>query len=111
MKDFLKAVGFVLAVVTAMLLIGGYAGFGGRAIGLASDKAFAPREEAVRRETFEQSKAFQDGVISEIRNMQFEYLHADDAHKPLLADVIKHRAAELPYGSLPPDLHLFINQL
>ena len=33
-------------------------------------KVFAPRTEAMRREVFEQSKAFNQGMVQELQNMQ-----------------------------------------
>ncbi len=37
-------------------------------------KFFAPRQEAVRRQVFETSRAFNQGMVQELQNMQFEYL-------------------------------------
>ena len=72
---------------------------------------FAPKFENVRRQTFEQSKSFRDGSIQELQNMQFEYIKADPAHKKALADVIRHRATEIPADALPQDLYNFIQGL
>lgn len=72
---------------------------------------FAPKFEDVRRETFERSKSFQTGAIQELQNMQFEYLKAAPEHKAALADVIRHRAAEVPADAMPPDLQSFISNL
>lgn len=72
---------------------------------------FFPKFEDVRRETFERSKSFQTGAIQELQNMQFEYLKAAPEHKSALADIIRHRAAEVPSESLPPDLQSFISNL
>ena len=72
---------------------------------------FAPKMEQARRETFEQSKAYTQGQIQELQNMQFEYVGADQAHKAALASIILHRAADFDQNSLPPDLYQFINDL
>ncbi len=72
---------------------------------------WAPREEAVRREVFEQSKAYNQGMIQELQNMQFEYVKADPAHKSALASIILHRAADYDEAKLPPDLRAFIKGL
>jgi len=57
-------------------------------------KIFAPRQEAVRRQVFETSRAFNQGMVQELQNMQFEYLKQKDLEaKSALADVILHRAA------------------
>ena len=76
---------------------------------LALMKVFAPRAEAVRRETFEQSKAYRQGNAQELQNMQFQYEQASPEHKAALASIILHRAADLQ--DLPTDLNAFIEQL
>jgi hypothetical protein len=78
---------------------------------LALQKVFAPAREQVRRDTFEQSKAYRDGVIQELRSMQFEYLRADEKHKAGLANVIRHKLAGFPEDAIPSDLQQFIKEL
>lgn len=72
---------------------------------------FAPKMENVRRNTFEQSKAFNQGMIQELQNMQFQYEQADASHKQALASLILHRAADYDQDRLPPDLYSFIEHL
>jgi hypothetical protein len=43
--------------------------------------------------------------------MQFEYIKADPAHKAALADIIRHRAAEIPADTMPTELQSFISNL
>ena len=71
-------------------------------------KTFAPKYEQVRRETFEQSKAYNQGMVQELQNMQFSYIQADDEHKAALASIIRHRAADYDLDRLPPDLRSFV---
>ena len=72
---------------------------------------FGPKFENVRRNTFEQSKSFRTGAVQELQNMQFEYIKASPEHKAALADVIRHRAAEVPADAMPSDLQSFISNL
>ena len=74
-------------------------------------KIFAPRYEQARREVFEQSKAYNQGMIQELQNMQFQYIQADEAHKGALASIILHRVADFPVDKLPVDLRTFIQKL
>ncbi len=74
-------------------------------------RMFAPQYEQVRRETFEQSKAYRQGSIQELQSMQFQWAQADDAHKVALADLILHRAADFDENVMPNDLRSFIEQL
>lgn len=72
---------------------------------------FAPKQEAVRRQVFEQSKSYNQGMIQELQNMQFEYIKADKPHQDALAGIILHRAADFDEGKLPVDLRQFIQSL
>ncbi len=103
---FRFVVGFVL-VLGVML--------GGVWIATGSDfflyRWLAPRQEAVRRQTFEESKAYNQGMIQEIQNMQFAYFEADAEHKKALASIILHRVADYDVSKFPIDLQQFIEQL
>jgi hypothetical protein len=74
-------------------------------------KVFGPARAEIRRETFEQTKSFRDGVIHELRSMQFTYLKATEDQKPGLASVIKHQAVQLQASAMPKDLADFIATL
>lgn len=74
-------------------------------------KVFAPEYEQVRRETFEESKAYRQGMVQELQNMRFEYVRADPEHKAALAAIILHRAADFPAEVMPPDLRAFVSGL
>jgi len=74
-------------------------------------REFAPRYEQVRRETFEQSKAYTQGQIQELQNMQFEYVKASPEQQAALASIILHRVADFDESRLPVDLRAFVQQL
>jgi hypothetical protein len=76
-------------------------------------KTFAPKYEQVRRDTFEQSKAYNQGMIQELQNMQFEYVKATPEQKQTLASVILHRAADYNMDDprVPVDLRQFVQDL
>lgn len=103
----MKAIGLSILGLTVLI------GLGWLLTGnnLAMTKVFAPKFEAVRRETFEQSKAYQDGVIQELRAYQFEYLKADDAHKAAMGPIIRHKLSGFPSDQLPYDLQQFVSTL
>lgn len=103
----MKYAGFSIVGVVALVALGWI--FAGN--DLAMMKVFAPAKEQVRRETFETSKAYRDGMVQELRAMQFEYMKADDAHKAGMANVIRHRLAGFPEDAIPSDLQTFIKEL
>ena len=72
---------------------------------------FNPKFEDVRRNTFERSKSFRTGAVQELENMRFEYIKAAPEHKKALADIIRHRATEIPIDAMPADLSAFVNTL
>lgn len=72
---------------------------------------FAPKYEQTRRTTFEQSKAYRQGMVQELQNMQFEYLKATPEQQDALASVILHRSADVPADAMPPDLARFVGEL
>lgn len=103
----MKAVGLSVLALVGLIALGWI--FAGN--DLAMMKVFAPAKEQVRRETFEESKAYRDGMVQELRAMQFEYLKADPAHQAGMANVIRHRLAGFPETALPYDLQIFIKEL
>lgn len=72
---------------------------------------FAPKVEAVRRDTFEQSKAYRQGMAQELENMRFQYEQADPKHREALASIIRHRVADLDPSALSPDMRAFVISL
>jgi len=99
-----------------LAIVGGVIGVGAFTWGIAYHDLlftafFAPKYENVRRNTFEQSKSFRTGAVQELQNMQFEYIKASPEHKAALADIIRHRAAEVPADAMPSDLQSFISNL
>ncbi len=76
-------------------------------------KYFGPKYEQQRREIFEQSRAFNQGMVQELQNMQFEYVKAAAQQRDALASIILHRASgyNLNDPIVPADLRGFIDQL
>jgi hypothetical protein len=106
----MKAIGIFFSCVIGLFLLIGL-GFAGQELDLWGHKHYDPKYEDVRRETFEHSKAYNQGMIQELQNMQFEYIKADEAHKDALASIILHRTADYDEASLPDDLRKFVRKL
>jgi len=104
MKTFWSVVGIIVAILVLMWIIQGNDFF--------LYKTFAPKYEQVRRQTFEQTKSYKQGMIQDLQSMQFEIAKtADSAGKNAMAAIMLHRVADFPLDSLPADLHLFIDSL
>lgn len=110
MKEFLNVLGGIAAVV---LLIAALLGLTWVVQGneFFLHRYFAPKMEDVRRETFEHSKAYNQGMVQELQNMQFEYVKAKPEHKDALASIILHRVADYDIEKLPENLRRFVGEL
>jgi len=69
--------------------------------------------EAVRREVFEESRAYNEGVAQELYAGKRQYLNATltAAQRRALGAVLLHQVAGYDTGRLPPDLQAFVRQL
>jgi hypothetical protein len=104
------ALSWIAVVLSAFVLLAVLA-LGGNMLNLWSFQFFAPKYEQARRDTFEQGKAYRDGMAQELRALQIEYIKADDKIKPALSAAIKHKAAGVPDDALPADLALWVRGL
>jgi hypothetical protein len=107
MKEFLSSFLVIILIVVAALGVSWLA--------TGNDfflyKYFAPKRAAVERQVFEETKSYNQGVIQELQNMQFEYIKADKEAKAALASIILHRAADYPEDKMPDELKKFIHEL
>jgi hypothetical protein len=97
----------------ALLVLVGIAAlaFFANGLDLGLSSYFAPRQEQVRRNTFEQSQAYNEGMRRDLENIRNQYLTANDpAVKAALADTFRHRAEGYP-NQLPPSLQQFYNSI
>ena len=75
-------------------------------------KVFAPKMEQVRRETFEQSKAYNQGVAQDLESERQEYIiNKDKGVRAGLRSIIFHKLADYDINKLSPDLQQFVAQL
>lgn len=72
---------------------------------------FAPKYEAVRRQTFEQTKSYNEGVAQEIRSAELDFARAKTTEeKQAIASYVLHETAAYDTTKLPPDLSAFLAQ-
>ncbi len=78
-------------------------------------KVFAPAFEGARRDVFENTKSYRQGMIQELGNMYLEYNKstATDSQKDAIADVVLHRTADfdLNQNDVPPYLRQWIEKV
>ena len=77
-------------------------------------KVFAPKYEAARRQVFENTRSFNQGMVQELDNMRFAYIKEKDPNaRQALASIIIHRSEGFNLNDpiVPYDLRSFINDL
>ena len=72
---------------------------------------FAPKYEQVRRETFEQTKSYRQGMSQQLQKMQFEYVQAKPENKAALASIILEQYADFDETALTADQVQFLDSL
>jgi hypothetical protein len=64
-------------------------------------KLFAPKEAAVERQVFEETKSYNTGFAQEVEAMELAYTQADAAHKAAIGSLLLHRVAGYDESKLP----------
>lgn len=91
----------VLLVVLVLTVAGFGFTFISDAFNLFSYKFWAPKQEAARRQTYEQTKSYRQGSIQRLNTLCTQVASADDDHKPMLNGVINHEFAEWSENDVP----------
>lgn len=97
------------SLLTLVLLVA--LGFFFQSLDFGLFKTFAPKYEQVRRNTFEQSQAYNEGMRRDLENIRNQYLAATDpTAKVTLRATFIHRAEGYP-NQLPADLQAFYDSI
>ena len=99
--DVLKTLG---AIAGILILIAGLT-FGLNAVGFINYSFWAPKQEQVRRDVFENTKSYRDGLRRDFDNLYLSYeTEKDPATKSAILSVIRHRADGVDPDFLPSDI-------
>jgi hypothetical protein len=79
--------------------------------GWLMSKTFMLRMEQVRRDTFVQSQAYNEGQAQQLEDFQQQYITATPAQKAMLRTVILHRYAGVNTSRLPSADQSFLSSL
>lgn len=107
MKQFFKTAVIAVCVLLAILALGWVL----QGNDFFMYKYFAPKIVQVQRETFEESKPYNQGMIQDLRKAQQEYAQADEKGKDALCSIMLHRFADYPEDKMAPDLQSFMDEL
>lgn len=92
-----------IAAIAALLFISNL-------VGWLNFSFFAPRIEAVRAQTFEQSQTYNDGMVRDLQEFQLEWGSSSDTQKATIRAVVLQRFAHYDESRLPADLRAFYDQ-
>ncbi len=72
---------------------------------------FAPKTEQVRREVFEKSKAYNQGMLQELDSLYIDWVNPETkpVQKDAICAVVRHRYADYNDANLPGYLRTFIH--
>lgn len=109
MKDKLV----VLGLVVGLLVVGLGVDWAATGNDFILYQYFAPKYEQVRRETFEQSRAFNEGMAQELTGMWRDFQHSSDqGEKDAIRSLVQHRVAGYDTSMIQnPQLRLFVQQM
>lgn len=107
MIEIIKIVGIFILILFVSFVIGWMA-MGNE---LLATKFFAPKFEAVRRSTFEQSKAYKQGVIQELNKAYTDYSKASPEERKAIASIVRNQVADIDEKELPTYLRIFVDEI
>lgn len=111
MKTTLKIIGAFIGILFLMFVVTFIIGFAAEGQDFFLYKFFAPKYEAVRRQTFEQTKSYTQGMSQDLDKMQMEYVNASPENKDALASIILHKLSGYDENNLSSSQRLFLDQL
>ena len=96
-------------VLIGCLLMLAVVSFGISAIGFGNYWFWAPKSEQVRREVFENTKSYRDGLRRDFDNLYLSYeTEKDPDAKAAIKAVIRHRAEGVDPSFLPDNISSLI---
>lgn len=103
-KEDTKGFGFLLLLIVIFLIVLGVVGLGLRSF-------LAPAHEAIDREVYDQSRAYQQGMAVELDDLcRQRKLSSDEMVRATLADTIRLRSARFK-GELPTHIEACLNEV
>ncbi len=100
------------ALVVSVLVLFCAVIFGLNLFGFAQYSFFAPKMEAVRRDTMLQSRAYGEAATRELYRLKLQYAQAKtDDERSTIAAFARHEATAFDRTLLPPDVQVWLNQI
>ncbi len=100
-RDFYWSLPRVAMAVLAFMVVTYGLGFIATGGDLAIYRFWAPKQEAARRQVYEQTKSYRQGSIQRLNSLCSQINAADSEHKPMLQDVVAQEFAEWSSADVP----------
>lgn len=107
MKNFVKNTLLVISVIAMVIALS----FGIPMLRLQVLRMFGTELESVKTDIYRENKSYVEGTIRDLREMQVDYIKANESQQEALASLILHRANELDWDRLPNDVREFLFEL
>jgi len=105
-----EALGWILVFIVC-LVVGSGVMFAFQGTDFFLYRYFAPKQEAVRRQTFIQSQAFNESVAKDLEDMKRDYAKADTDGKEAIRTMVQRRTSDYDTTQLPADLRSFVEKM
>jgi hypothetical protein len=110
-KDEAQGFGYALRILLWVFLVAAILGGASNLLGLWSTSFFAPRVEAIRYRTFQESQTYNEGMLHDLQDIQMQYLAATPDQKQALRGIALYRFGAYPFDRLTPDMQAFYTTL
>lgn len=75
-------------------------------------KYFAPKQEDAKREVFEATKSYNQGMVQQLSRYRLQYLSAEDSTaKAAIKSTIQHQYADFDVNKLQGELKTFAQEM
>ncbi len=92
-----KVIGIMVLAIAAIMVLG----FVFQGYDFFLYKFFAPKQEAVRREVYEQTKSYKDGSVQRLNTLCTQVVAAEESGKSMLNQVIVQEFASWSSDDVP----------
>lgn len=106
MKEMFMAIIGIIAVVAVIAVLS----LGGRLLNLKTEQYFAPKEENLRREVYENTASYVGGKKQELSKLMLEYKRAEGEDKDAIAATVRIQFADFDKKKLEVELVDFITE-
>ena len=102
-KGLIATIGTILFIFVIVFVIEG--------LGLVTLGVFGPWREEIRRETFEETKSFNESKKQDLIRYRLQYLQAEANEKEAIASTIRMMFADYDESKLEPELAEFLRDI